>query len=89
MKIASKNIQKSLKKIDDFQNAQKIGAYYPIGSEILTQDIIQELLSKGKDVFLPKVIGDGLEFRKITDFLSLEKGKFDIFGAKRRLSKRQ
>ena len=82
MKIASKNIQKSLKKIDDFQNAQKIGAYYPIGSEILTQDIIQELLSKGKDVFLPKVIGGGLEFRKITDFLSLEKGKFDILEPK-------
>jgi len=64
MKIASKKMQKRLKKINAFRNAQKIGAYYPIGSEILTQDIIQELLSNGKDVFLPKVIGKNIEFRK-------------------------
>ena len=82
MKIASANIQKKLKKIFAFKNAQKIGAYYPIGSEIFTQDIIQELLSQGKEVFLPKVIGDSIEFRKITDFSSLEHGSFDIMGPK-------
>ena len=78
MKIASKKMQKRLKKINAFKDAQKIGVYYPIGSEILTQDIIQELLSNGKDVFLPKVIGKNIEFRKIIDFSSLEKGSFDI-----------
>ena len=78
MKIASEKIQKKIKKINGFRNAQKIGAYFPIGSEILTQDIIQELISGGKDVFLPKVIGDKMEFRKITNFSSLEKGSFDI-----------
>ena len=82
MKIASANIQKKLKKISAFKNAQKIGAYYPIGSEIFTQDIIQELLSQGKEVFLPKVIGDSIEFRKITDFSSLEHGSFDIMEPK-------
>ena len=82
MKIASEKIQKKLKKINAFRNAQKIGAYYPIGSEILTQDIIQELLSNGKDVFLPKVIEKNIEFRKIVDFSSLEKGSFDIMEPK-------
>ena len=82
MKIASAKIQKRLKKILAFKNAQKIGAYYPIGSEIFTQDIIQELLSQGKEVFLPKVIGDSIEFRKITDFSSLEHGSFDIMEPK-------
>jgi len=82
MKIASKKIQKKLKKINAFSDAQKIGVYYPIGSEILTQDIIQELLSNGKDVFLPKVIGENMEFRKIVDFSSLEKGSFDIMEPK-------
>lgn len=82
MKIASKEIQKKLKKILVFNEAQKIGAYYPIGSELLTQDIIQEMLSDGKDVFLPKVIGSDLEFRKITAFSNLEKGKFDILEPK-------
>lgn len=82
MKIASAKIQKRLKKILAFKNAQKIGAYYPIGSEIFTQDIIQELLSQGKEIFLPKVIGDSIEFRKIMDFSSLEHGSFDIMEPK-------
>jgi 5,10-methenyltetrahydrofolate synthetase len=65
-----------------FRDAQKIGTYYPIGSEVLTQDIIQELLSIGKEVFLPKVAGEWMEFRKIVDFSSLEKGGFDIMEPK-------
>lgn len=80
--IASGKIQNRLKRIYAFKNAQKIGMYYPIGSEILTQDIIQELLSNAKDVFLPKVIGDKIEFRKIIDFSSLENGSFDIMEPK-------
>ena len=82
LKIASKKIQKKLDKIFAFKNAKKIGVYYPIGSEIFTQDIIQELLSKGKEVFLPKVMGKGMEFRKIIDFSSLEPGNFDIMEPK-------
>jgi len=82
MKIASEKIQKRLKKINSYRDAQKIGVYYPIGSEILTQDIIQDLLSNGKDVFLPKVIEKEIEFRKIIDFSSIEKGSFDIMEPK-------
>ncbi len=82
LQIASGKIQNRLKKIYAFKNSQKIGVYYPIGSEILTQDIIQELLSNAKEVFLPKVIGDKMEFRKITDFSSLERGNFDIMEPK-------
>lgn len=82
LKIASGKIQKKLKKIYTFKNAQKIGVYYPIGSEIFTQDIIQELLSQGKEVFLPKVVGETMEFRKIIDFSSLEHGSFDIMEPK-------
>ncbi len=78
MKIISKAIQKRLKKIDSFRNAKKIGMYYPIGSEIMTQDIIQEALSDGKEVFLPKVIGKNIEFRKIESVSNLESGAFDI-----------
>ena len=54
IKIASGKIQKKIKKIYAFRNAQKIGAYYPIGSEIFTQDIIQELLSQEKRFFCQK-----------------------------------
>lgn len=82
MKIASDKIAKKLKKIRAFRDAQKIGAYYPIGSEVLTQDIIQELLSQGKEVFLPRVSGENMDFKKISDFSSLESGSFDIMEPK-------
>ncbi|HJM79108.1 MAG TPA: 5-formyltetrahydrofolate cyclo-ligase [Nitrosopumilus sp.] len=82
LKIASKKMQKRINKVYAFKDAQKVGLYYPIGSEILTQDIIQELISKGKQVFLPKMIGENLEFRKIEDFSSLEIGRFDIMEPK-------
>ena len=82
MKIASDKIGKKLKKIKTFREAKKIGAYYPIGSEVLTQDIIQELLSDGKEVFLPRVSGENMNFKKISDFSSLESGSFDIMEPK-------
>lgn len=82
MKIASKQIHKNLKKIDVFNSAKKIGAYYPIGSEVLTQDIMQEAFSQGKQVYLPKVIEKEMEFREINGFDSLEKGSFDILEPK-------
>jgi len=82
MKIASQQIHKKLRKSRVFKDAKKIGAYYPIGSEVFTQDIMQEILSVGKELFLPKVAGDEMEFRKITDFSCLEKGSFDIMEPK-------
>ena len=82
MKIASQQIHKKLRKSHLFKDAQKIGAYFPIGSEVLTQEIMQEILSTGKDLFLPKVVKDEIEFRKITDFSCLENGNFDIMEPK-------
>jgi len=82
MKIVSQQIHKKLRKSKVFKDANKIGAYYPIGSEVLTQDIMQEILSSGRELFLPKVVEDEIEFRKITDFSCLEKGNFDIMEPK-------
>ena len=82
MDIVSKQIHKKLRTHSLFRDAEKIGVYYPIGSEILTQDIMQEILSVGKELFLPKVKGSEIEFRKITDVSCLEKGSFDILEPK-------
>ena len=82
MKIASQQIHKKLRQSRIFKDAEKIGVYYPIGSEVLTQDIMQEILSIGKELYLPKMIGDEIEFRKITDFSCLERGNFDIMEPK-------
>ena len=82
MKIASQQIHKKLRKSKIFRDANKIGCYYPIGSEVITQDIMQEILSSGRELFLPRVTESEMEFRKITDFSCLEKGSFDILEPK-------
>lgn len=82
IKLASQKIKNKLKQIEFFRKAKKIACYYPIGSEVLTQEIMQELLSNGKEICLPKVEGDLLDFRKISDMKDLEKGNFGIMEPK-------
>ncbi len=83
MGIAGNKIQERLKGIQAFYHARTIGVYYPIGSEIPTQDIIWDLLRLGRDVFLPRVVGDKIEFCQIQGFSSLEIGSFDIMEPKK------
>ena len=82
IQLASQKIHNRLKQIEVFRTAKKIACYFPLGSEVKTQDIMQEILGDGKEVFLPKVEGENLSFRKITGLEDLEKGVFDIMEPK-------
>ena len=82
IKIASTQIHGNLKQIEIYNKANSIACYFPIGSEVRTQDIMQEILSQGRKLSLPKVIGDNLSFRQITDFKDLEKSSFSIMEPK-------
>jgi 5-formyltetrahydrofolate cyclo-ligase len=82
IKITSKEIQENLRKIDFFRNAKTIGAYYSIGSEVRTQDILQEILNAGKELALPKVVKNDLVFKKISNFTELEPGNFSVMEPK-------
>lgn len=82
MEIASKQIHKNLMQIPQFRLCTKVAFYYPTGSEVFTQGAIQEAISKGLAVYLPKVVGNNLEFRRIDGFTSLEQGSFDILEPK-------
>jgi len=82
MEINSKKIHANLKKVPAFRLATKIGLYYPAGSEVFTQKIMQEAISNGLKVCLPRVTGGELEFREIGGFHSLEPGSFDIMEPK-------
>ena len=84
IKITSKQIQDNLRKIDFFRSAESIGAYYSIGSEVHTQDILQEILNAGKQLSLPKVVKNDLVFKKITSFSELEPGNFSVMEPKDR-----
>ncbi len=82
IKLASEKIHNRLKQIEVFRTAKKIGCYFPIGSEVKTQDIMQELLVEGKEIFLPKVDDANMNFKKIIGLQDLEKGFFDIMEPK-------
>ncbi len=80
--ITSKQIQDNLRKVDFFRNAKSVGAYYSIGSEVKTQEILQEILKSGRDVTLPKVVKKDLVFKKINSFSDLEQGNFSVMEPK-------
>ena len=84
--IAGQRIRRRLAGLGALAGAKKIGAYYSIGSEIPTPGIIGDLLSGGREVFLPKVTGGGtMTFRRITGLSGLEMGRgrsFDIMEPK-------
>jgi 5-formyltetrahydrofolate cyclo-ligase len=82
IKITSKEIQDNLRKIDLYRSAKTIGAYYSIGSEVRTQDILQEILNAGKELALPKVVKNDLVFKKISSFSELEPGNFSVMEPK-------
>jgi len=82
IEIASKKIHKNLNRCEPYQNAKTIASYFPIGSEVKTQEIMQEILQQGKTLGLPKVVGEEVVFKKITDSHQLEKGSFGIMEPK-------
>ena len=80
--ITSKQIQDNLRKVEFFRNAKSIGAYYSIGSEVKTLDILQEILKAGKEISLPKVVKKDLVFKKINSLSDLEPGNFSVMEPK-------
>ena len=84
IKIASSKIQDNLRKVDFYSAAKSVGGYYAIGSEVRTQDILQEVLNSSKELALPKVVKNDLMFKKITGFNDLEIGNFSVMEPKDR-----
>ena len=82
MSIASKQIRKNLSKIDEYKKAETVAAYHSIGSEVKTHEILQEILSHGKTLALPRVEEDKLIFCNVKKFEDLEKGEFGIMEPK-------
>ena len=78
MEIHSKKIFSKVTKMKIISEAETIGCYSSIGSEVQTNDIINYFLNEGKSVSLPKASQDEMTFRKVEDVSKLEKGEFDI-----------
>ena len=82
IKIASNRIRDNLRKIDFYRNAESIGVYYSIGSEVQTHDLIQEFFNHGKEFALPRVEKNDIIFKKITTLKDLELGSFGVLEPK-------
>ena len=80
--ITSEKIHENLKKNSSFINAENIACYFPIGSEINTHDIMLDILKQGKNLLLPRIIDDDIEFYIISNLEKLEKGNFEIMEPK-------
>ena len=75
IRICSERIRRALLRVPEFAGARELGAYYPLGSEVRTQKIIQDALAAGARVCLPRIDGDSMDFRAITGFADLERGR--------------
>lgn len=81
--ISAARIRANLRRIPRFRDAASVGLYYPAGSEVPTQGIMQEAISNGVAVCLPRVRGGrALDFREIAGFSSLEPGSFGLMEPK-------
>jgi len=76
--ISSEMIHQNLKRITSFTNSQNIACYFPIGSEVDTHNIMLGMLEQDKNLLLPRIVNNNLEFCIVPNLEKLEKGSFEI-----------
>jgi 5-formyltetrahydrofolate cyclo-ligase len=74
----SKIIQDFVVNTKEFQQAKVVGAYFAIGSEVMTELIIGRAKMLGKKIALPRVEKDKITFYELPLANNLVKGKFGI-----------
>ena len=80
--ISSERIHQNLKKISSYTNSQNIAGYFPIGSEINTHDIMLNVLEQGKNLLLPRIVNNNIQFHIVSNLEKLERGSFEIMEPK-------
>ena len=74
----SERIQTTLIESEYFQKAKSIAIYSPIKNEVKTDLIIENSISKNKDVFLPRIDKKHLSFISFLPESKLTENKFSI-----------
>ena len=67
-------IRQNVLSIPAVRNANCVLCYASYKSEVMTEEIIDDLLQMGKQVYLPKVSGDDMDFYLIKDPAELSEG---------------
>lgn len=74
----SRKIAETVTALPEYSNSRRILAYADYNHEVMTKYIIEAAWKDGKEVAVPKVVGQDMVFYKLTDFAQLEKGYFGI-----------
>jgi 5-formyltetrahydrofolate cyclo-ligase len=77
-------IQQRILNLPLFKSAKVVGAYYPVGSEVKTLDILMKVLEERKILALPAILEDKIFFYKIPNIEYLKGDQMIIskFGIK-------
>ncbi len=70
----SKDIMQNILSIPQVDHAEYILCYAGYKSEVKTNALIEELLKRGKKIYLPRVSGDEMDFYHITGLTQLTEG---------------
>ena len=70
----SKNIMQNILSLSQVKKADYILCYAGYKSEVMTNDLIKELFKMGKQVYLPRVSGDEMDFYRISELSQLTEG---------------
>lgn len=61
-----------------YHEAERVGFYYPLGSEVQLTGLVTKAWAAGKKTCFPRVSGENMEFYEISDFSQLEEGCFHV-----------
>ena len=74
----SKQLLKMLTDSDLYQGSKSILLYMSVGTEVETKDLIRRAIRDGKKVYLPRVLGERIEFFRVEDLSELTVGSHGI-----------
>ncbi|WP_442785989.1 5-formyltetrahydrofolate cyclo-ligase [Methylobacterium sp. C25] len=77
-KAGSRTVAETVVSIPGLAEAELVGGFWPIRSEIDPRPIIEKLFARGQRVALPKVTPDGLVFREWRAGEALVRGGFGL-----------
>ena len=68
--------------LDAYKSAKRVLLYFPKAIEVDTKAIIQYAFENNKQVFLPKCVGEHLQFYQVDSYEQLQEGHFGLLEPK-------
>jgi len=74
IRLRSQRLCEKFLQSEAYRNAKTIYGYLPYNQEVLTWDALRQAIQDGKNVAVPKVYGQDMNFIYITDFSQIDTG---------------